>query len=165
MFVYYSEDLIATGYTYSNFESNCDSRISTLGYVLIVGGGAISWRNVKQCCIVDRTMEAENVAACEAAKEVAWLKKFLIDLGVMRIEHFLITLFCGNNGVIAQFKEPRNNNKGKHIECKYHLIREIVSRGDAVVAKIASTKNWADSFTKTLPHKTFKSHLEGIYVK
>lgn len=56
MFVYHGEDLIAIGYTDSNFESDCDSRISTLGYVFIVGGGAISWRNAKQCFIADPTM-------------------------------------------------------------------------------------------------------------
>ena len=46
-------------------------------------GGAISWRSVKQSCIADSTMEAEYVAACEATKEVVWLKKFLSDLGVV----------------------------------------------------------------------------------
>jgi hypothetical protein len=48
---------------------------------------------------------------------------------------------------------------------KYHLIREIVSRGDAVVAKITSVENLANSFTKTLPQKTFESHLNGLCVK
>ena len=46
-------------------------------------------------------MEAEYVATCEAAKEVVWLKKFLSDLGVARIEQFPITLFCDNSGVVT----------------------------------------------------------------
>ena len=51
-----------------------------------LGSGAISWRSVEQSCVTDSTMETKYVTACEAAKEVVWLKKFLFDLGVMRME-------------------------------------------------------------------------------
>jgi hypothetical protein len=95
-------------------------------------------------------MEAEYVAAGETAKEAVWLKKFLTDLGIMRIEHSPITLLCDNSGAVAQSKEPRNHRRGKHIECKYHLIREIVAHGDTVVAKIPFAENLADPFTKIL---------------
>ena len=105
-------------------------------------------------------MEAEYVVACESAKEVVWLKKFLFDLGVMRMEQVPITLFCNNSGAIAQSKDPRNHKNGKHIERKYHIIRDIVARGDVVVAKIESANNLANPFTKVLPQRTFESHLE-----
>lgn len=53
--------------------------------------------------------------------------------------------------------------RGKHIECKCHLIiSDIVSCED--VAKIASTVNLTNPFTKTLPQKMFESHLEGMSV-
>ena len=100
-------------------------------------------------------MEVEYVATCEVAKEAIWLKKFLSDLGVMRIEQVPITLFCDNSGAITQSKDPRNLKKGKHIERKYHIIRDIVVRGDVVVAKIDSANNLADPFTKALPQITF----------
>ena len=110
-------------------------------------------------------MEAEYVTACEAAKEVVWLKKFLSDLGVVRIEQVLITLFCDNSEAVAQSKDPRNHKKGKHIERKYHIIRDIIARGYVVVAKIESANNLADPFTKALPQRTFESHLEGMGVR
>ena len=122
-------------------------------------GGAISW-STKQSCIANSTMEAEYVAACEAAKETVWLKKFFSDLGVMRMEQVPITLFYDNSGAVAQSKDPRNHKKGKHIERKYHIIRDIVARGDVVVAKIESANNLVDPFTKALPQRTFESHLE-----
>jgi hypothetical protein len=50
-------------------------------------------------------MQVEYVAACEAVNEVVWLRKFLMNLGVIRIKQSSITLFCENNGVIAQSKE------------------------------------------------------------
>ena len=48
---------------------------------------------------------------------------------------------------------------------KYHIIRDIVLRGDVVVAKIESANNLADPFTKALPQRTFESHLEGMGVR
>ena len=130
-----------------------------------MGGGAITWRSVKQSCITDSTMEAEYVAACEAVKEVVWLKKFLSDLGVVRMEQVPITLFCDNSGAVAQSKDPRNHKKRKYIERKYHIIQDIVARGDVVVAKIESANNLAIPFTKALLQRTFESHLEGMRVK
>ena len=110
-------------------------------------------------------MEAEYVTAYEVAKEAVWLKKFLFDLGVMRMEQVPITLCCDNSGVVAQSKDPRNHKKGKHIERKYHIIRDIVIRGDVVVAKIDGANNLANPFTKALPLRTFESPLEGMGVR
>ena len=165
MLVFHYEDLIPIVYTNSDFQSDLDFKKSTSCYVFTLGGKAISWRSVKQSCITDSIMEAENVVACEIAKEVVWIKKFLSDLGVMRIEQVLITFFCDNNGAIAQSKDPRNHKKGKHIERKYHIIRHIQTRGVVVVAEIDGANYLADSFTKALPQRTFKSHLEGMKVR
>ena len=73
-----------------------------------------------------------------------------------------ITLYCDNSGAVAQSKEPRNHGKGKHVERKYHLIRDIVQRGDVTVTKISTTDNLADPFTKALPSKVFKCHLDSL---
>ena len=110
-------------------------------------------------------MEAEYVAAYEAAKEAVWLKKFLSNLGIMGMEQVLITLFWDNSEVVAQSKDPRNHKKGKHIERKYHIIWNIIAQGDVVVAKIYSANNLVDLFTKALPQRTFESLLEGMRVK
>ena len=165
MLVYRCEELIPIGYIDSNFQSDLDFKKSTSGCVFTLGGGAISWRSVKQSYIVDSTMEAEYVAACEAAKEAVWLKKFLSDPGVVRMEQVPIILFCDNSEAIAQSKDPRNHKKEKHIERKYHIIQDIVARRDVVVVKINSVSNLADPFTKTLPQRTFESHLEGMEVR
>ena len=90
--VYRCKDLMPIGYTNSNFQSDLDFRKSTSGCVFTLGGGAKSWRSVKKSC--NSTMKAKYVAACEAAKEVIWLKKFLSNLGVVRMEQVLITLFA-----------------------------------------------------------------------
>ena len=69
-------------------------------------------------------MDAEYIAACDAAKEAIWLKKFISDLGVVRMEQVPITLFCNNSEVVAQFKDPRYHKKEKHIERKESTLKE-----------------------------------------
>ena len=107
-------------------------------------------------------MEAEYIAACEAAKEAVWLRKFFTDLEVVPDMDKPLVLYCDNSGAVANLKEPRRHKRGKHIEMKYHLIREIVHRGDVFVTKIKTEHNLADPFTKTLASKTFDAHLEGL---
>ena len=130
-----------------------------------LGSGAISWRSIKQSCSADSTMEAEYLAASEAAKETVWLRNFLLDPGVVPSMQLPITFYCDNSGAVANSKEPRTHKKGKHIERKYHLIRDIVQRGDVMVTKIASVDNLIDPFTKSLPAKTFDRHVEGVRVR
>ena len=131
-----TKDLILTEYTDSNFQTDKDARKSTSRSVFTLNGGAVVWRSIKQTCIADSIMEAEYVAACEAPKEAVWLRKFLTDLEVIPNMYLPITLYCDNIGAVANSREPRSHRRGKHIECKYHLIREIVHRGDVVVTQI-----------------------------
>ena len=79
-------------------------------------------------------MEAEYLAASEAAKEVVWLRNFMMDLDVIPGLHRSITIYCDNSGAVANSREPRAHKASKHIECKYHPIREIVEVGEVVVA-------------------------------
>ena len=101
MLVYQDESLEPIGYTDSDFQSDIDSRKSTSRYVFTFGGGAISWRSVKQSSITDSTIEAEYIAASEAAKEAVWLKNFLMDLDVVPFERSAITLNYDNSGAVA----------------------------------------------------------------
>ena len=165
MLVYSSGSMETIGYIDSDFQGDIDSRKSTSGYVFTLNGGATCWRSVKQTCVADFTTEAEYVAASEAAKEAVWLKKFLLDLQVIMSVDRPITLYCDNNGAVAQSKEPRYHKKQKLIERKYHLIRDIIERGDTLVTKIASEENLADPFTKTLPVRVFEKHVDYMGVK
>ena len=73
MLVFFGSDLKMLGYTDSDFQADRDSRKSTSGSVFTLNGGSVVRRSVKQSCIAHSTMEAEYVAACEAAKEAVWL--------------------------------------------------------------------------------------------
>ncbi|CAN4101643.1 unnamed protein product [Withania somnifera] len=110
-------------------------------------------------------MKAEHVAASEAAKEALWMRNFTKDLKVVPAIEAPFMIYCDNSGAVANSKEPRSHKKAKHIERKYHLIRDIVQRRDMVVAKITAKNNLADPFTKALPQKPFYRHVEGMSVE
>ena len=122
MLVYSGDDLKIQGYTDSDFQGDRDSRKSTSRSVFTLGGAAVVWISVKQSSIADSTMEAEYIAASEAAKEAVWLKNFLSDMEVVPNMDKPITLYCDNSGAVANSREPRSHKRGKHIERKYHLI-------------------------------------------
>ena len=116
----------------------------------MLNGGAFSWKSSKQSTTADSTTEAEYIAASEAAKEVVWIKSFVAGLGVIKNPSGPVSLFCDNTSAIAQAKEPRSHNKSKHVPRKYHVIREIIQRGDVKICYIASNDNTADPLTKAL---------------
>ena len=162
MLVYSGGDMNPIGYTDSDFQSDKDSRKSTAGSIFTLGGRAVVWRSIKQSSIADSTMESEYIATCEAAKESVWLKKFNTNLEVVPNMEKQLVLYYDNSGAVVNSKEPRSHKRGKHIERNYHMIREIVHRGDVTVMKIASEQNLADPFNMTLPKRVFTGHLEGL---
>ena len=70
--------------------------------------------------------------------------------------------YCNSNGAVAQSKEPKSHKSQKHVQRKYHLVREIVQRGDIAIIKIASTDNLVDPFTKPLTTKVFERLVDGM---
>jgi len=125
----------------------------------------VSWKNSKQETVVDSTTEAKYIVASEAAKEVVWIRKFVSELGVVPSCSSLIDLYCDNNGAIAQAKEPRSHKKSKHILRHYHLIREIINRGDVKICKVHTDLNMADLLTKLLPQAKHETHIRAMCIR
>ena len=94
-----------------------------------------------------------------------WICKFIQELGVVPSIESPITIHCDNNGAIANVVELRAHKRTKHIERRFHLIRDIIHRGDVEITNIASANNVADPFTKVLPQKVFEKHLDTMGVK
>ena len=163
--VYGAKELVIEGFTDSSFQSDVDDFKSTSGYVFLLNGGAVTWKSNKQATVADSTTEAEYIAASEAAKEGVWIKNFVQELGVVPSCAQPIVVFCDNNGAIAQAKEPRSHQRSKHIQRRYHLIRDIIDRGDVKMERVASAENVADPLTKALPLSVFVSHRERMGLK
>ena len=71
-------------------------------------------------------------------------------------------LYYDNNGAIAQAKEPRSHQHSKHILRRYHLIREIIERGDVKICRVPTDDNVVDPLTKSLPHAKHESHTRSM---
>ncbi|XP_059294665.1 secreted RxLR effector protein 161-like [Lycium ferocissimum] len=78
-----SDDLEVIGYSDSDYAGYVDTRKSTLGYIFMLAGGAISWRSAKQTLITTSTMEAEFVSCFEATSQGVWLKSFISGLRIV----------------------------------------------------------------------------------
>ncbi|XP_039688647.1 secreted RxLR effector protein 161-like [Medicago truncatula] len=139
------EELSVIGYTDDSFQTDHDDFRSQSGYVFCLNGGVVSWKSSKQETVDDSTTEAEYIAASNAAKEAVWIKKFISDLGIVPSIVDPIELLCDNNGAIVQAKEPRSHQKSKHIQRRYHLIREIIERGDVKICKVPLTSSSSNS--------------------
>ncbi|KAJ9567714.1 hypothetical protein OSB04_003680 [Centaurea solstitialis] len=158
-----SEDEISVnGYSDASFQTDIDDFRSQLGYIFTLNGGAISWKSSKQDTIADSTTEAEYIAASDAAKEAVWLRNFLSDLRVVASVSRPIDILCDNSGAVAQAKEPREHHKSRHVLRKYHLIRDIIGRGDVRICKIPTEENVADPLTKPLARVKHEAHANSI---
>ncbi|KAK8640999.1 hypothetical protein V6N13_008750 [Hibiscus sabdariffa] len=159
------EELRIKGYTDASFQTDKEDLRSQSGFVFCLNGGAVSWKSSKQDTVADSTTEAEYIVASEAAKEAVWIKKFIIGLGVIPSISDAVDLYCGNNGAIAQAKEPRSHQRSKHILRRFHLIREIIDRGDMEICKVHMDDNIADPLTKPLAQQKHDRHTKSLGIR
>ncbi|KAK8684280.1 hypothetical protein V6N13_040310 [Hibiscus sabdariffa] len=159
------EELGIKGYTDASFQTDKDDSLSQSGFVFCLNGGAVSWKSSKQGTISDSTTEAKYIAASKAAKEAVWIKKFISELGVVPSISDAVGLYCDNNGGITQAKEPRSHQRSKHIHRRFHLIREIIDRGDVEICKVHTDDNIADPLTKPLAQQKHDRHTEPLDIR
>ena len=117
-------------------------------------GGPISWLSKKQAVVASSTSEAEYVALSSAIQEVVWLQKSLIsDIQATSQEPTL--LMEDNQGAISIAKNPVAHSRTKHIDIRYHYIREAI-QGVVNLCYCPTEQMVADLLTKSLPREHFK---------
>ncbi|KAK8501403.1 hypothetical protein V6N12_047138 [Hibiscus sabdariffa] len=159
------EELRIKGYTDASFQTDKDDSRSQSGFVFCLNGGVVSWKSSKQDTVADSTTEAEYITASEAAKEAVWIKKFITGLGVVPSISDVVDLYCDNNGAIAQAKEFRSHQRSKHILRRFHLIWEIIDRGDVEICKVHTDDNMADPLTKPLAQQKYDRHADSLSIR
>ncbi|CEG49080.1 gag-pol polyprotein [Plasmopara halstedii] len=118
------------GYSDADWAGDIESRRSTSGYVFTLNNGCISWRSKKQQSVALSSTEAEYMALSEATQEAVWLKVFLCELGEMT-PNDSVRIFEENQGSIALAKNPEFHKRTKHIDIRYHFVREKIE--DAIM--------------------------------
>ena len=108
----------------------------------------ISWSSRKQSSITQSTVEAEYIAANDTCKKAILLKKLLFGLFGGKLDSTII--HCDNQSCIKLSENPVFHDRLKHIEMKYHFIRDLVQRGTLKLQYIRTDEQIADILTKPL---------------
>ena len=113
----------------------------------------VSWSSRKQSSVAQSTAEAEYVAAASACSQVLWMISTLKDYG---LSFSGVPLLCDNTSAINIAKNPVQHSRTKHIEIRYHFLRDNVEKGTIVLEFVESEKQLADIFTKPLDRSRFE---------
>ncbi|GJX98615.1 copia protein [Tanacetum coccineum] len=118
-----------------------------------------SWFSKKQIALAISTIEADYVSAGKTRQQALWMKQALIDYGI-RLDD--IPIMCDNKGAIDLSKNPVQHSRTKHIEIRYHFLRDNVQKGNISIEKISSEDNIADILTKPLKREPFNYLCLGL---
>ncbi|WVY90763.1 hypothetical protein V8G54_036277 [Vigna mungo] len=129
-------------------------RKSTFGYLFKYMGATISWCSKKQNVVALSSCKAEYIAAAETACQCVWLETIFEELKI-KCER-PVQLQIDNKSAISLAKNPVFHGKSKHIETKFHFLREQVNKGRLELAHCSSEDQTTDVFTKALKQSRFE---------
>ena len=152
-----NEKLLA--FTDSDYAGDVEDRKSTSGYVFVLNSGAVSWCSKKQPIVTLSTTEAEFVAATVCACQAIWMKKILTELKYS--DEDCITIWCDNSSTIKLSKNLVLHGRSKHIDVRYHFLRNLVKAGSIDLVHCGSKDQLADVMTKPLKVDDFQ-RLRGL---
>ena len=141
------------GYSDADWAGDRSDRKSTSGYCFMLNNTIISWRSVKQSCVALSTAEAEYVSLAGTSQEAEFLNKLMLDLKVS--SNSPITLFEDNQSAIYISKNAKNHPRSKHIDIKFHYIRDLIATNKVKLIYCPTENMLADIFTKPLPADRF----------
>ena len=156
----HAETEALTGYSDADWAGDCNDYKSTTGYLFQIGGTAVTWKSKKQSCVALSTAEAEYMALSSAAQEAVWMRELVSDLGNSPINSTVI--FEDNQSAISMAKNPQYHRRTKHINIKYHFIREQVANGTICLKYCKTEDMLADLLTKGVGPEKFE-RLRMLY--
>jgi hypothetical protein len=117
-----------------------------------LGRSLVSWASMKQNSIALSTAEAEYIAACHCCAQLLWMRQTLRDYGYKLSK---VPLLCDNESAIRMADNPVEHSRTKHIDIRYHFLRDHQQRVDIEIAYVSTKEQLADTFIKPSDEKTF----------
>lgn len=145
----------------ADYAGGMDDRRSTPGYVFALAGGPICSRSMVQLLVALSTTESEYMTVTEAAKEALWLKGLVKELG---IDQGGVQLYCDSQSVIYLAKHQVYHARTKHIDVRFHKVRELIASGDLILEKVHTFENAADMLTKIVTVDKFEHCLNLVNI-
>ncbi|KAJ9561559.1 hypothetical protein OSB04_006719 [Centaurea solstitialis] len=133
-------------------------RKSTSGSCQFLGDKLVSWTSKKQNCVSTSTAEAEYVAAASCCSQVLWMKTQLLDYGY-KLKR--VPIYCDSESAIVITSNPVQHSKTKHIDIRYHFIKDNVEKGNIEMFFVQTDYQLADLFTKPFDEKPRSYVLRG----
>ena len=132
----------------ADFANDLDDRRSITGYVFYLANAPITWQCKAETTVALSTMESEYMALAAATQESLWLRMMIEEMGSTVSTPVIIH---EDNKACQMFSDHSGNfARTKHIDYRYHFVRERVHKGDIRVDYIQTDKQVADMFTKAL---------------
>ncbi|XP_075170114.1 uncharacterized protein LOC142242423 [Haematobia irritans] len=156
-------DSVVHGYVDSDWGSDAIDRKSYTGYVFFIGNSVVSWESKKQQTVALSTTEAEYMAMSNASKEAIYLGKFLEELGYS--DGSPIQLNVDNQGAIKLAMNPVYHNRTKHIDIKFHHVREVIRRKEVELRYCPTEEMIADIMTKNLSKTKHNEFMKLMKMK
>jgi len=152
--IYYKKGETANmvAYTNNNFAKDIDDRKRTSGFVFFLGSGAMLWSSKKQLVVTLSTTETEYIATASCACQCIWIKRIMETLDFNE-NHTLI--LCANNSTIQLSKNLVFHGMNKHIDVRFHFLRDMVNNGSIELKHCSSQSQVADIMTKPLKLEQF----------
>ena len=120
-------------------------------------GAKISWKSKAQRGVTLSSSEAEFVALSEAAKEIKFIVQVLISMGIP----VRLPVICrvDNIGAIFMAENVSTSQRTKHIDTRYHFVREFVEEGFIKIIFVRTKENRSDGFTKNVTGEIYDAHV------
>jgi hypothetical protein len=146
------------GYCDADYAGDTVDRRSVTGHLFTMNRGPVSWTSTKQRCVATSTTESEYIALSEACKQGQWLRALLRELQRTKLlgEGLAMPIYSDNQACIALAKDPVAHSRTKHIDVRYHYIRELVVGGKTTVDYCPTADMTADILTKPLSLQGFQ---------
>ena len=141
------------GFSDSDLAGDVDDRKSTSGSVFLLGSNLVTWVSQKQRVVALSSCEAEYIASANAACQGIWLSRLLGEL--LGVQAPKVRLMVDNKSAIALSKNPVHHDRSKHIDTKYHFVRDCVDRGEVDIDHVGTAEQLADILTKALGRVRF----------
>lgn len=140
-------------YSDSDLACDVDDRKSTTGVAFFLGTSMVSWLSQKQEVVALSSCEAEYIATATEAQQGVWLERLLGDL--LNRDPGKVVLNIDNKSAISLCKNPVFHDRSKHIDTRYHYIRNCIEEGTVDVEYISTEDQLADILTKPLGRVKF----------